>query len=30
VLIDAHLIPFVKVLALLIVDWCGVVPAGTA
>ncbi|HVF11164.1 MAG TPA: M20/M25/M40 family metallo-hydrolase [Abditibacteriaceae bacterium] len=27
VLIDEHLIPFVKVLALLIVDWCGVVQA---
>jgi acetylornithine deacetylase len=27
VLIDEHLIPFVKVLALLIVDWCGVVKA---
>lgn len=27
VLIDEHLIPFVKTLALLIVDWCGVVPA---
>jgi acetylornithine deacetylase len=27
VLIDEHLIPFVKTLALLIVDWCGVTPA---
>jgi len=27
VLIDGHLIPFVKTLALLIVDWCGCVPA---
>jgi acetylornithine deacetylase/succinyl-diaminopimelate desuccinylase-like protein len=27
VLIDEHLIPFVKILALLIVDWCGVVKA---
>ena len=27
VLIDEHLVPFVKTLALLIVDWCGVEPA---
>lgn len=27
VLIDEHLIPFVKTLALLIADWCGVEPA---
>lgn len=27
VLIDEHLIPFVKTLALLIIDWCGVEPA---
>jgi acetylornithine deacetylase len=27
ILIDEHLIPFVKTLALLIVDWCGVEPA---
>ena len=30
VLIDEHLIPFVKVLALLIVEWCGVVEAPTS
>jgi acetylornithine deacetylase/succinyl-diaminopimelate desuccinylase-like protein len=27
ILIDEHLIPFVKTLALLIVEWCGVEPA---
>lgn len=30
ILIDEHLIPFVKTLALLIYDWCGAVHIGTS